>query len=124
MRCPGDDIEFVAAAGRPLDLAAAEKPEGLEARKLGPSHCCTEGPENGRWGLRSGISFQKTCVGLRSNDVILYSNYVAQCISFGRVLEQWLGGWRLDISRVLSNIRSFGRCPISFGWSAGMEMWI
>lgn len=46
MRCPGDYIEFV-AAGRPLDLAAAEKPEGLEARELGPSHCWTkptEGP--------------------------------------------------------------------------------
>ena len=70
MRCPGDYIEFVAAA-RPLDLAAAEKPEGLEglegleARELGPSHRWTEGPQKGWWDLRSGISCQKAWVGSR-----------------------------------------------------------
>lgn len=39
MRCPGYCyIDLVAAAARPLDLAAALKPEDLEAREPGPSH--------------------------------------------------------------------------------------
>ena len=70
-----------------------------------------------------GIFSDDVC-GLAVQGRYFLQQFVVVCISFDRVLEQWLGGWRLDISKVLSNIGSFGRCPISFGWSAGVEMWI
>ena len=90
--CAVLEIIIFVAAGRPLDLAAAVKPDCVEPGKSAQA-MIDGGSIKGRWGLPSNTSGQDwgVCVYVRSrsNDVISYCNQ--EGLSLGGVLERLAG---------------------------------
>ena len=127
MRCPGD--YYFCRCWSPVRSCSCGKAR-LRCVEPGKSAqaMIDGGSIKGWWGLPSTTSGQDSgvcvcAVAFQRRHFVLQSR-VSIIGRSSRAVGWTAGPWRLESSRVLSNVRSFGWCPIDFGWSAGVRMWI
>ena len=112
-------IDFV-AAGRPLDLAAAEKPVSLGK----PGNSVQDGGSMGNW---EGwvLSRGNPCCGLvfpMTANRTSSSAATVSGFSLGPGSRAVAGGWRFQGFR--PTISGLERRPTKFSWSAGVGIWM